>query len=102
MKELGAGQGGEDRARSMGDGLVYGIVPSPPEGLAQQQLELRLLEHRPQETVGNSASKQLGCLTNFWTASLALVGNQALNSVTSRPRAAELRGFHPGPPLGES
>ena len=53
------------------------MVSSPSEGPTEQQLQLHLLEHEPQETVGKSDSEHLGGLTNFWTASLECSGNQA-------------------------
>lgn len=88
VKGLGTGQEGKAGPGQWGDALVDGMEPSPPEGPAEQQLELHLLEHEPQETVGKSDSKHLGGLTNFWTAPLECFGNQASNSVNSRPRGS--------------
>lgn len=50
VKGLDIGQ--EDKAGpgQRGDALVDGTAPSPPAGSAEQQLQLHLLEHKPQET----------------------------------------------------
>lgn len=88
MKGLGIGQEGKAGPGRWGDALVDGRVPSLPEGPAEQQLELHLLEHKLHGTVGKYDSKHLGGLTNFWTVSLECFGSQALNSVTSRPRGS--------------
>lgn len=76
VKGLDIGQ--EDKAGpgQRGDALVDGIAPSPPEGSAEQQLQLHLLEHKPQETVRKSDSRHPRGLTNFWTVSLECSGNQ--------------------------
>lgn len=66
---------GEAGPGQWSDALVDGTVPSPPEGSAEQQLQLHLPEHKPQETMGKSDFKHLGGLINFWTASLECFGN---------------------------
>lgn len=83
MKGQGIGQEGKSGPGQWGDALVDGRVPSLPEGPADQQLQLHLLELKPHGTVGKSDSKHLRGLTSFWTASLECFGSQALNSVTS-------------------
>ena len=96
----GIGQRGEGSQANGDDALVNGIVPSPPEGPAEQQLKLHLLECKPQETTVKFGSKHLGGLTNFWTASLECFGNQELSNLPPQGQQS-LELFPPGSPLGE-
>lgn len=63
-------------------------MPPPLDELAEKQLELRLIEHKPWGTAGRLCSEHPVGLTDFWTSLLRAVGNQAFNLVTSSPRGS--------------